>query len=329
MGDYKMEFMQETEIKLAFLGDERQKAVDVIAGILKDYDLSKSETDLIVYPEVNEKLLNRYCACLAIGGKSEKTIAQYRRTAERFAQVTNKIYTDIGVYDVRLFLGEEKQRGVSNRTLENTRANLSAFYQWLLQEDHITKNPLMSVQPIKYPDKIRLPFSTVEIDSLRLACRTLKERAIIEVLLATGIRVSELTDLRVDDLDFGSLSVRVRNGKGAKGRTVYMTDLARQHVRAYLMNRDVLDNYLFLNRTGAQLAPGGVRHILKELGKRAGVDNVHPHRFRRTFATGLANRGMDIQEIRTLLGHSNINTTMEYVYTSDEKAQASYMRYSA
>ena len=329
MGDYKMEFMQETEIKLAFLGDERQKAVDVIAGILKDYDLSKSETDLIVYPEVNEKLLNRYCACLAIGGKSEKTIAQYRRTAERFAQVTNKIYTDIGVYDVRLFLGEEKQRGVSNRTLENTRANLSAFYQWLLQEDHITKNPLMSVQPIKYPDKIRLPFSTIEIDSLRLACRTLKERAIIEVLLATGIRVSELTDLRVDDLDFGSLSVRVRNGKGAKGRTVYMTDLARQHVRAYLMNRDVLDNYLFLNRTGAQLAPGGVRHILKELGKRAGVDNVHPHRFRRTFATGLANRGMDIQEIRKLLGHSNINTTMEYVYTSDEKAQASYMRYSA
>ena len=264
-----------------------------------------------------------------ISGKSEKTIAQYKRTAEKLAQVTNKIYTDIGVYDIRLFLAEEKQRGVSNRTLENTRANLSAFFQWLLQEDHITKNPCMNISPIKYTDKVRLPFSTVEIDSLRFACRTAKERAIIETLLATGMRVSELTGLEVSDVNFSDMSVHVKNGKGAKERTVYIDDLARTHLQEYLKSRKNESSILFLNKDGTQIAPGGIRHILKQLGKRAGVDNVHPHRFRRTFATGMANRGMDIQEIRKLLGHSNINTTLEYVYTSDEKAHASYLRYSA
>lgn len=329
--DYKMEFLQQVEIKLSPVLDQEvlEKTVDIITGLLKDYDLSTSSHELIPCPQLNDKLLNRYCACLSIGGKSEKTIAQYRRTAEKLAQCTNKLYTDIGVYDIRLFLAEEKQRGVSNRTLENTRANLSAFFQWLLQEDHITKNPCMNIPPIKYPDKVRLPFSTIEIDSLRFACRTKKERAIIELLLSTGMRVSELTGLEIRDINFGELSVHVRNGKGAKERTVYMTDLARQHVRDYLMDRKNDEGTLFLNRDGDPIHPGGVRHVLNEIAKRAGVENVHPHRFRRTFATGLANRGMEIQEIRKLLGHSNINTTMEYVYTSDEKAHASYLRYSA
>lgn len=329
--DYKMEFLQRAEVGLSFVLDQEQlhQAVDIITKALKDYDMTTSSRELVTCPDLNEKLLNRYCACLSIGGKSAKTIAQYRRTARKLAQVSNKLYTDIGVYDIRLFLAEEKQRGVSNRTLENTRANLSAFFQWLTLEDHITKNPCMKISPIKYPDKIRKPFSTIEIDALRFACRTLKERAMIEVLLATGMRVSELTGLEISDINFGELSIHIRNGKGAKERTVYMTDLARQHLQAYLMSRKAIDNAVFLNVKSEPIHPGGVRHDLHEIAKRAGVDNVHPHRFRRTFATGLANRGMDIQEIRKLLGHTNINTTLEYVYTSDEKAHASYMRYSA
>ena len=206
---------------------------------------------------------------------------------------------------------------------------IAAFFQWLLKEDHIAKNPCMNIPAIKYPDKVRLPFSTVEIDKLRFACSTTRERAIVELLLATGIRVSELTGLRVDDINFANMSVHVRNGKGAKERTVYMTDLARQHLQAYLMERKTISDGLFMTKFGEPIMPGGIRDMMRNLGKRAGVDNVHPHRFRRTFATGLANRGMDIQEIKKLLGHSDINTTMKYVYTSDEKAQASYMRYSA
>ena len=328
--DYREEVVQRIEEGLTFLAyEDRQKAVGIITQVMKDYDVQTAATDLAICPDVNEKLLNRYTACLRIGGKSEKTIEQYRRTATKLALVTGKTYTDIGVYDIRLFLAEEKQRGISNTTLENTRANLSAFFQWLLQEDHITKNPCMNIPPIKCPEKVRYPFSSVEIDALRRACRSKKERAIVEVLLSTGVRVSELTGLELMDVNFTEQSLHVRKGKGAKERTVYMDDLAKTHLERYLAERSTMTGALFLNEYEKGINPGGVRSILKRLGMRAGVENVHPHRFRRTFATRLAARGMDVQEIRKLLGHTNMDTTMKYVYTSDEQAHASYMRFSA
>ena len=331
MFDYKMQFIKDLEIELAQVldADSFEPTIDVITRALNGYDLTKSNTEIVPYVSINESLVNVYSGCLLVSGKSEKTIAQYRRTVEKFSEFVNKTFLDVGVYDIRLFLANEKQRGVSNRTLENTRANLSAFFQWLQREEHISKNPCMNVQPIKYTDKVRLPFSTVEIDALRFACKSSKERAIVELLLSAGVRVSELSALEVGDVNFHNMSIHVRKGKGAKERTVYMSDLARTHLQTYLMERGILGNCLFANKKKDPINPGGVRHILKTVGDRAGVDNVHPHRFRRTFATGLASRGMDIQEIQKLLGHSNINTTLEYVYTSDEKAHASFLKYIA
>ena len=331
MSDYKLQFIKQVELELAsVLGAEQfEITINAITRILNDYDVSQIGTDIVPYSNINEVLLNTYSGCLLIGGKSEKTIAQYRRTAIKLADFVSKPFPEMGVYDIRLFLAAEKQRGVSNRTLENTRANLSAFFQWMHQEEHISKNPCMNIKPIKYTDKVRLPFSTVEIDAIRMSCKTSKERAIIELLLSSGIRVSELTSLEIDDVNFNDMSIHVRKGKGSKERTVYMNDLARTHLKTYLMERGNLSRNLFVNVKKEVLNAGGVRHILKMIGSRAGVDNVHPHRFRRTFATGLASRGMDIQEIQKLLGHSNINTTLEYVFTSDEKAHASYLKYVA
>ena len=331
MSDYRNELIQSVEIQFAQIMSDsmRERAVSALLTVLNEYEVNKTGTAIIPHPMVNETLLNRYCACLMIGGKSTKTIAQYRRTAEKLSDAVQKNYTDIGVYDIRVFLAYEKQRGVSNRTLENTRANLSAFFQWMQQEDIIVKNPCMNIQPIKYTDKVRLPFSQVEIDALRFACKTPKERALVEFLLATGVRVSELANMDVADINFNTLTVHVKHGKGAKERTVYMNDLAKTHLQSYLLNRKMVGPYLFSNKKKERLNAGGIRHILNELGKRAEVENVHPHRFRRTFATGLSSRGMEIQEIQKLLGHSNINTTLEYIYTSDEKVHASYMRYIA
>ncbi len=151
----------------------------------------------------------------------------------------------------------------------------------------------------------------------------------MEVLLASGVRVSELCSITLSDINFDTLAVTVREGKGAKQRVVYINDLACKHLVEYLSTRGVNGEYLFYNKWKKAIAPGGVRHILNKLGDRASVSNVHPHRFRRTFATGLANRGMEIQEIGKLLGHANLNTTLEYIHTSDEKVRASYLRYIA
>ena len=331
MEDYKEQFVKSVEESLAsaLKREQIEKVSQAVISVLKDYELNRSEHRLISYDGINEATLKRFCACLLVGGKSEKTIAQYHRTAVKLSQSVRKNYTDMNVYDIRMFLGFEKQRGISNRTLENTRANLSAFFQWMVNEELITKNPCLNITPIKYTDKVRLPLSNVEIDELRRACKSEKERAIIELLLSSGIRVSEMTNMKLCDIDFNNLSIHVTKGKGDKERTVYMSDLAKKHIVKYVENRGIDGEYLFYNVKKCQLNAGGVRHILNEIGKRANIKNVHPHRFRRTFATGLADRGMDIQEIRKLLGHSNINTTLEYVYTSDDKAHASYLRYSA
>lgn len=328
--NYKNRFVRGIEEALVgrLSADDVTMVADEIIKALSGYDLIKSCTDIVVYDNVNEATLDRYCACLMIDGKSEKTIAQYRRTIIKLFEIVNKPYTDIGVYDIRLFLAYDKQRGVSNRTLENTRVNLSAFFQWLTQEELIGKNPCMGIKPIRYTDKVRLPLSNIEIDSLRFACNTPKERALIEMLLATGVRVSELVNIRIEDIDFENRSVHITKGKGSKERTVYFNDLARLHLQNYLLSRKEHGTYLFYNKKHEQLNAGGVRHILNVIADRAHVTNVHPHRFRRTFASGLAYRGMDIQEIRKLLGHSNINTTMEYVYTSDSQVQTSYIKYA-
>lgn len=304
-----------------------QAVSDALIRALNGYDIVKHEVGLVPYDNVNETLLKRYLACLAIGGKSSKTIEQYRITATQLFRTVQKNFTDMTVYDLRLFLAIEKERGISNRTLENKRANLSAFFQWMTLEELVTKNPCLGISPIKYLDIERFPFSNVEIDKLRFACRTDKERAIMEVLLSSGMRVSELTNAQISDVDFNNLSIHVTNGKGGKQRTVYINALALTHLQKYLLGRGDLGNYLFYNKKKQQLNPSGVRYILNTIAERAGVENVHPHRFRRTFATKLAARGMNIQEIKKLLGHSNINTTLEYVYTSDESVKTSYLKY--
>ena len=331
MTDYKNDVIKQLERKLVILyGSEiATTATNELSQIMKPYDVTKIETGLSLYGALDETILKEYCACLLIEGKSSKTVDQYKRTLERFKDAINKHYTDVNPSDIRLYLAIQKSNGVSNRTMENVRANLSAFFKWMEREEKISRNPCASISAIKYTDKIRLPFSMVEIDLLRSACKTDKERALLELLLSSGIRVSELTDLTIKDINFDDYSVNVKCGKGGKSRTTYINELTKTHLLKYLTARQFLGEYLFYNKKKEPLNPGGVRFILKQIGERANVNNVHPHRFRRTFASGMARRGMEVQEIKKLLGHSNINTTMEYVYTSDEQTLISYKKYSA
>ena len=331
MADYKTQLI--SNVTEALVGQIKQNDIEIVSDemaiALRDYEITKRVTELVKYDGANEMILKRYKACLVIAGRSPKTIEAYERIVKKLFIALQKNYTDMTVSDLRYFLAYEKSRGVSNRTLENTRVQISSFFAWLLDEELISKNPCRPIPPIKYPKEVRLPFSAVEIDAIRSACKNKKERAIIEVLLSSGVRVSELCSIRVSDVNFDTLAITVREGKGAKQRTVYINDLASKHLVEYLTSRNISGDNLFYNKKKNPLNPGGVRHILKTLEERSGVNNVHPHRFRRTFATGLANRGMEIQEIGKLLGHADLNTTLTYVYTSEEKIRSSYLKYSA
>ena len=329
MTDYKKQLISDVTESLATKLDHSD--IDIVSDemivALKDYEVTKGVRQIVTYDGVNEMILKRYKACLIIAGRSPKTIEAYDRIVRKLFQAVQKNYTEMTVSDLRYFLAFEKSRGVSNRTLENTRVQISSFFTWLLDEELINRNPCRSITPIKYTKEVRLPFSPIEIDAIRSSCKTKKERAIVEILLASGMRVSELCSLRISDINFDTLTIKVREGKGSKQRTVYINELASKHLVEYLTSRNVNGDNVFYNKKNQPLNAGGARHILKTIESRANVTNVHPHRFRRTFATGLANRGMEIQEIGKLLGHANINTTLTYVYTSDADLHNSYRKY--
>lgn len=328
--DCRMELVNALMERLTFLDSaDATEVIQQLTVVLKEFNVDRIGTELIPYDDQNQKILKRYLACLCIDGKSEKTAYQYKRTAQRLAICTGKNFTEMTAYDIRYFLASEKNRGISNATLENLRANLSAFFQWMTVEDIIGKNPCMSIKPIKIKDEVRFPFSSVEMDLIRSACKTQKERALVEFLASSGVRVSELSSMEIGDVDIQTLTVHVKHGKGGKERTTYINEVAKEHLTKYIDNREEKGTHLFYNGWHRQLSSDGIRYILKQIGKRAGVGNVHPHRFRRTFATGLAMRGMQIQEIQRLLGHSNLDTTMEYVCVNDEKVRASYRQFTA
>ncbi len=296
---------------------------------LNDYEIIDRCTDVAVYDDSNFRIMKRYFACLMIDGKSEKTIEQYRYRIGKFVEFTQKPLAEIGVYDIRYYLACEKERGVSTRTLENTRAVLSAFFQWMAIEEIVQKNPCLNIKPIKYKREVKKPFSNVEIDKLRICCGSKRNRALVEFLLTSGVRISELTSMKVSDVDMEKMTVHVRNGKGNKERFTFINDVAKMHLLEYLKTRKEDGSYLFYSKNHTPITASGVRDMLRKLGEKSGVESVHPHRFRRTFATNLANRGMKVQEIQKLLGHSNINTTMCYVCTDEKHIQMSYTQHIA
>lgn len=297
---------------------------------LSEYDVAIKSTALTVYNDKNDRLLKRYAACLSVDGKSKKTIDIYIRRLKSFSDFIGIPFVEIGTYDVRFYLATMKENGCSNRTLENYRSYIASFFQWLAREDFITRNPCDKIPPIRFKDEVKHSFSDIEIDAIRSACHTERERALIELLLTSGIRVAELANLDITDIDFNNLSVHIREGKGSKERMTYMTDVCALHLKKYLFTRlDGVSSLLISTKRKERMTTSGIRKILKRIEKESNVANVHPHRFRRTFATNLAKRGMDIQTIAKLMGHADLKTTMIYVSMDNSKVLMEYKKHTA
>ena len=171
------------------------------------------------------------------------------------------------------------------------------------------------------------------MEALRTSCSTLRDRALVEFLYSTGVRVSELVALNVGDIEMGRQELIVY-GKGSKERKTYLTDSAKFYLRRYLQTRSaeegINDRPLFvtLDKPHDRLTVAGVQYMLRQLGQRAGVENVHPHRFRRTIATDLLNRGMPIEQVKEFLGHEKLDTTMIYCTVKEDSVRASHKKYA-
>ena len=324
MFEAKASLLAQTEKRLAqsVTVDVMTNVLRILSDILEGYEIrEKAET------EPHDDMLESYLAALKVQGRSKLTIDRYAYNIRRMMEAVKVPTRRITVYHLRQYLAAEKERGVADSTLEGLRQVLSAYFNWLQREALIERNPVANLGTIKVPKKQKKIYSEVDIAKLNGACKCTRDRAIISFLAATGCRISEATGLNRDSVDLTKLECVVR-GKGNKERRVYLDAVTGMLIGEYLKTRKDDNPALFVGLRGERLRPNGVRYMMTELAKRAGVDHVHPHKFRRTLATELARHGMPIQEVAAVLGHEKIDTTMRYVVLDNEDIKNAYRRYA-
>ena len=289
------------------------------------YEIERRQGD--VSRQDFDEMVSIFIDTKQIEGRSQKTLDRYEYLLKRFHDYDHTPIREITVFHIRQFLSYEKSRGLCDRTLTGYRNVFSSFFGWLHREGLLEHNPCANLMPIKCRKEVRKPYSDVDIEKLKEACSSTRDKAIVTFLLSTGCRISEVCGLNRGDIDFRNLECTVL-GKGNKERTVYLNDIAAMQLSEYLNGRHDNCDALFIGKGTDRLHPGGIRKRLNELAEKAGVQNVHPHRFRRTLATNLITHGMPIQEVASILGHENIDTTMTYVYLDKMGVKNSYRKYS-
>ncbi len=257
----------------------------------------------------------------ALEGKSVETVNRYRYELSRLLSYIDKAAVDILPGDISGYMRAYKNiRKISNLTLKNVRAVYSSFFGWLRDRDRVRKNPMILVEDVKVEKVVKKPYTDEDREKLLRECNNLRDKAMMEFMYSTAVRVSELVRLNRSDIRFGSRTLIVY-GKGAKERVVYLNDKANMYLREYLQSRTDDNDALFvsLRNPHKRLTKAGVEDMIRRIGRKAGVEKAHPHRFRGTSITNALNRGMPLQEAVLFAGHAKAETTMGY-WTADKEA---------
>lgn len=315
------EIMSMNGKELEFFNDPfKQQAVKI--GLLTQPDTSMAS---------NYNVLKEYLMSKRFEGCSSQTIKMYYNTLYNF--INDPDYSehvfDIRTVDIRGYLMKyQEEHKCSSITIDNMRRVFSSFYNWLETEDLTIKNPCKKIKRIKMEKTLKKPFTDEELERIKDACKNYRELSLIEFLYSSGIRVSELCGLDINDLDFNQRE-GVVYGKGSKERVIYFDVKSKVHLIRYINSRIDSNPALFVTKKYPynRLERNGVEGIVRDIGKRAGVEEVHPHRFRRTFATNLLDRGVPIEQVQVLLGHEKIETTLLYCTINTAQVKLNHDRY--
>ena len=277
----------------------------------------------------NFKLLDLFLSAKQVEGCSNKTIIYYKSTIEKMLMKIKKQAYNINTDDLRKYLFDyKKENNSSKTTIDNIRRVLSSFFSWLEDEDYILKNPIRRIHKIKTGRVVKDVLSDENLEILRDNCEEIRDLAIVELLSSTGIRVGELVNLNIEDVDFYERECVVF-GKGESERIVYFDARTKIHLMEYLKTR-IDDNpslFVSLNSPYERLGISGVEIRLRELGKKCNILNVHPHKFRRTMATNAIDKGMPIEQVQKLLGHVQIDTTMQYAMVNQSNVKLAHRKF--
>lgn len=272
-----------------------------------------------------------FIAAKQIEGCSERTIRYYQTTVEHLLSQTSNSVRKITTEEMRDYLSNyQKRNNCSNVTVDNVRRNISSFFSWLEEEDYILKSPMKRIHKIKTKKVVKNVISDEGIEKLRDNCTEQRDLAIIDLLYSTGIRVGELVNLNIEDIDFEGRECVVY-GKGDKERRVYFDAKAKVHLKNYIESRNDNNDALFvtLDAPYDRLKISGVEIRLRKLGRELELDRIHPHKFRRSMATRAIDKGMPIEQVQKILGHSQIDTTMQYAMVNQSNVKTSHQKYMA
>lgn len=308
---------------------EQLKMIDfAVAQAMQGYKVEKEETlpvacDAVLPTEVREFLIRK-----SMKGCADGTIQRYKELLTDFCLWFGKDIKTAKDTDILVYLALCKKRGNSNRTLEGKRRTFSSLFTFLHDSGKIPLNPIRTIEPIKFEANIREPLDDLELEMVRNACISPRDKALFEVLYSTGCRVSEIVNMNYSDIDFRSRTARVI-GKGNKQREVVFNAKSLLAIRVYMSTRDDNDPALFVSDRAphGRLHKEGIERIVKEIGKRSGINRpISPHYLRHTMATDMLQHGAPLTEVQCLLGHTSPNTTQIYAKTNIDQAVQSHHR---
>ena len=302
----------------------KEKLEEILCDTIRNYNVSKIQPK-----EYNSfQILKDYKIDMESLNYSNNTIKNKLYTLNKMFKFINKDIQDITIIDLKAYLNYKKDNCKSS-SVNTLMSTIKAFFTWCYNEEYILKNPSSKLKKIKQEYIIREPLSIEDIERLRINCRTIRERALVEFLLATGMRVSEIQKVNVSDLNFDSNKLKTL-GKGNKERVVLFNDRCKLYIKEYLNKRAAADIALFVSERSPykRLSVRAIQKILKNISLRKDFEcSVFPHKLRHTFATNMFRQGADLKTVQFLLGHKNISTTQIYTKTNIDDITFKYNKY--
>ena len=276
-----------------------------------------------------QDLIQVFLAAKRVEGCSDKTVRYYDSTLRNMFACINKEPEQISTEDLRIYLDSYQQKSRAGKvTIDNIRRILSSFFSWLEDEDYIVKSPVRRIHKVKTCKTVKETYADEALEIMRDQCGNIRDLALIDLLASTGMRVGELVLLNRDDIDFANRECVVL-GKGNKQRKVYFDARAKIHLQRYLASRSDDNPALFvsLQRPHNRWQIRGIENRLHALGEKLSLCRIHPHKFRRTLATMAIDKGMPIEQVQQLLGHQNIDTTLQYAMVNQANVKQSHRKY--
>lgn len=331
MENFANEFVSKLDGKIS---DEALRTVlQELQVFASNYDISQRETHVVPYQSNVPDCYRVYMVAKKIEGMSPESMKTYNFYLTDFFEHINRPFEQVTTNDIRIYLYEtQKRTGISNRTLDGKRLVINTFMDWCWKEGYIPNNPCASIKPIKFEEKPREPLSNMELEIVRDACENYRDKAMIELFYSTGCRLSEMVNLKISDIDFTSKEVHLF-GKGSKHRTSYLNAKAEYMLKKYFeleRPKDSISDSVFVifRKPYNGMHKESIYARIKAIQRRSGIErSLFPHLLRHTMATDALNRGMNVAEVKEILGHEKLDTTMIYAKISHDSVKFNHRRY--